>query len=176
MNKICRRCGFVAPEDWFVKKDFTSKIYSQRRASICPMCQQEERDKRKWANRWAVKARNVIYNHAKKYGFEPRDFIEKFGWNINRIAHMFQHEYENTCRYCGQLYREMGHGLRDITLDIINPAEPPYMTNVQVCCQTCNSSKGKRGATDFGFHLIMVKKRAEFLQNKPEQLSLHLFS
>jgi hypothetical protein len=36
----------------------------------------------------------------------------------------------------------MGHGLDDITLDIVDrEREPYYRTNVKWCCGTCNSEK-----------------------------------
>jgi hypothetical protein len=37
----------------------------------------------------------------------------------------------------------MGHGLADITLDVIDPAAAPYYgTNTKWACQTCNREKG----------------------------------
>jgi hypothetical protein len=38
----------------------------------------------------------------------------------------------------------MGHGLADITIDIVNPREPPfYDTHVKHCCGTCNKEKSQ---------------------------------
>lgn len=176
MEKTCKRCGFRAPEEWFVKSRKVTSIFASKntgenyRQTVCPMCQQEVRDKKKWSNRWIVKARNAIYNHAKKYGMKPQEFVDNFGWETAKVAHMMQHDYENSCSYCHHLFKNMGHGLRDITLDVIHPELPPYFqTNVIPVCQTCNSSKGKRDGTSFGLHLQMVKKRQEFLKVKPKQ-------
>ena len=39
----------------------------------------------------------------------------------------------------------MGHGLADITLDIIDRSQPPYYrTNTKWCCQSCNRKKSAR--------------------------------
>jgi hypothetical protein len=48
----------------------------------------------------------------------------------------------NTCAYCWEKYERMGHGLSDITLDVIDrEREPYYRTNTRWCCQTCNREK-----------------------------------
>lgn len=167
--KTCKRCGFTAPEEWFTRTSTRNVVFlgKQHRRPICPMCLQEERDKRKWQNRAIDKARRMLYSHAKKYGMKPTQFAKKFGWSIIQMAHDINHNLENWCPYCERAYKDMGHGLRDLTLDIINPDEPPYYTNVRYCCATCNDSKGHRGATDFGFHLSMVRARREFLTGDP---------
>ena len=128
----CKRCHFRGDAEWFGqtrKVVFTSKYENPR--SICPMCLQEERDKHKREDRAVVKATKMLYNHAKKYGMRPRQFAKKFGWSIKQISHDINHNFENWCPYCIEAYQKMGHGLRDLTLDIINPEEPPYYTNVK---------------------------------------------
>ncbi|KKL78030.1 hypothetical protein LCGC14_2028960 [marine sediment metagenome] len=169
IKKICKRCGYTAPEEWFIKKGFTSKTHLQREYNICPMCQQESRDKKKWENRAINKAHRIIYSHTERYNTKhdtsltSSRFSMMFGWEIKRMAHDINHTYDNLCWYCGHPFKDMGHGLADLSLDIINPDEEPFYTNVRYCCRTCNSSKGHRDNQHFGFHLAQVKARQEFI-------------
>ena len=163
----CKRCHFRGDAEWFTQSRFTGKSTAPFRRATCPMCLQEERDKHKRQDRAVAKAKRMLYSHAKKYGMKPVQFANKFGWSIKQMVHDINHNFENWCPYCTQPYKDMGHGLADLTLDIINPEEPPYYTNVRYCCSTCNSIKGQRGATPFGLHLRMVRERQEFLNGKP---------
>lgn len=73
-----------------------------------------------------------------------------YGWDPARIAHDAKHRYGNGCDYCGQAYAGMGHGLSDITLDVMYRDQPPYYrTNTKWCCQTCNRRKGARTPEQF---------------------------
>lgn len=162
----CTRCHFRGEGDWFTRYG-PKGVYYVKHRGICPMCLQEEKDGLKHQDRAIEKARKALYNHAKKYGMKPAQFAKKFGWVITQMAHDINHNFENWCPYCSAPYQSMGHGLADLTLDIINPQEPPYYTNVRYCCSTCNSIKGERGATAFGLHMRMVRERQEFLNSKP---------
>jgi hypothetical protein len=74
-----------------------------------------------------------------------REFARRFGWDIFRMRDDFEREYSGSCWYCGTAYRTMGHGLADLTLDIVNPTkEPYYRTNTRLCCRTCNREKSNR--------------------------------
>ena len=137
------------------------------------MCMQEKKDQRKRQNRVITKARDMLYSHTTSYNskngsqLKPAQFAKKFGWSIRQTVHDIAHGFENWCSYCEDPYSGMGHGLADLTLDIINPKEPPYYsTNTKYCCRTCNTIKSQRGATAFGFHLAMVKARREFLNSE----------
>jgi hypothetical protein len=71
--------------------------------------------------------------------------IGVYGWDPARLAHDAEHQYGNGCNYCGHRYADMGHGLSDITLDVMDRAKPPYYrTNTKWCCQTCNRQKGDK--------------------------------
>lgn len=173
-EKCCKECGILYDAEWFVKTSVVSvvslvkqqRITPQRR-NICPMCNQTAKDKKKHENRAIEKARRIIYSHGKKlagtYGIKNgRDLIDRFGWSINRLQHDINHAYNNGCSYCGTLYKSMEHGLRDLTLDIVNrEAAPYYGTNTHLCCATCNSMKGQRSPSAFGLHLAMVKRWKE---------------
>lgn len=162
----CKRCHFRGDAEWFIRYG-PKGVYYVKHRGICPMCLQEGKDRRKHQDRAIEKARRMLYSHAKKYGIMPAQFARKFGWNITQMAHDINHNFENWCPYCAHPYKDMGHGLSDLTLDIINPNEPPYYTNVRFCCSTCNSIKGQRGATAFGLHMRMVRERQEFLNGAP---------
>jgi hypothetical protein len=115
------------------------------------MCVQEEKDKLKRPNRVPAKARDVLHSHCERYNqknnttLTPMQFAQKFGWKLSQISHDIEHAFNNWCSYCENPYSGMSHGLADVTLDIINPDEPPYYTNVRYCCGTCNRRKGQMG-------------------------------
>ena len=162
-TRTCKRCGFPADEEWYFQYG-PKGVYHGKHRSVCPGCMQEEKDRCKHLDRADAKARKVLYNHADKYEIEPMEFARKFGWNIKQIAHDINYNFKNSCPYCNQPYEDMGHGLGDLTLDIINPTEPPYYaTNVKFCCSTCNSIKGQQGVEAFGRHLAQMAERKEWL-------------
>lgn len=175
--KPCKRCGFPADERWYTqshtKKGYLLINSENRPHSVCPACLQEERDRRKTQNRALSKARTAIYTHCRKYNhrhnleLSPTDFGKRFGWDIKQMAHDINHAYENGCPYCGHSFKGMGNGLRDLSIDIINPeSEPYYATNTKYCCFTCNSEKGQRGADAFGLSLAEYRRREEWLKSK----------
>jgi hypothetical protein len=137
-------CGGEYPEACFreVKKNSDRCIYQNfSRKSI--MCEQTARDDKKIANRWIVKARDTARRHAKRLGILSDEFIKRYSWDIRRIAHELEHAYGNGCSGpCGRSYLVMGHGLADITIDIVNPDLPPvYGVNTRIICCTCNRQK-----------------------------------
>lgn len=169
MERVCKKCGFRAPEEWFWKR--MDVEYDIQRRQVCPACLQEERDRHKKDNRVVVKARNTLYTHSRKYGMEPNEFAAKYGWSIQQITHMFAHDYTNLCHYCHTPYETMENGLSAITLDIIDPEREPYFaTNVRTCCRTCNTKKGHMTPEAWALDLIMWQRRLKYLKSKPEQL------
>lgn len=105
---------------------------------------------RKRISRWPAKARDVIRRHALRLGVTKEYLITVCGWDAERLAHDAEFQYGNGCNYCGHAYRDMGHGLADITLDIVDRSQPPhYRTNTRWCCQTCNRKKGDKGPAWF---------------------------
>jgi len=136
------------------------------------MCRQETQDRLKEKDRAPAKARAILYSHCERYNrrngtrLTPNQFAIKFDWSVKQIAHDIAHAHENWCSYCRGAYKGMGHGLADVTLDIINPEDPPYYTNTRFCCATCNRRKGEMGATAFGRYLASVRERQEWLNCK----------
>jgi hypothetical protein len=148
-GRQCTRCGTWYPAH-VVAVAFTIKravglMHQPQRDTICRPCQQTARDQRKLRNRWAVKARDVIRRHAIRLEITKQDLIDRYGWDPDRLAHDAEFQYGNGCNYCGHQYSEMGHGLADISLDIMDrTAAPYYRSNTKWCCQTCNRQKGDK--------------------------------
>jgi hypothetical protein len=84
----------------------------------------------------------MIRRHAAKLKVTVETLEQQYGWHFDRMLHEAKHAYTNGCTYCGRPFREMGHGLQDLWLDIVDPREPPYyVTNVRWACQACNREK-----------------------------------
>jgi hypothetical protein len=145
----CRKCGGWYGEDFF-ERAFGKCTYQKLRRSVCIGCRQTARDNEKMrGNRYAVKARNALISHGHKFVRKGvircgDELGSRFGWDLRRMAHDIEHAFKNGCSYCAVSYADMPNGLADLTLDIIDPAQPPYYaTNTKWCCQTCNRSKAK---------------------------------
>lgn len=110
--------------------------------AVCIGCEQTKRDDERHIDPFLSKARWTIRHHAEKYSMAPREFVANFGWDVERVAHLMRHAFDNTCVYCRRAYSSMLNGVRDVTMDIVDPARPPHLeTNTTPCCQTCNSEK-----------------------------------
>jgi hypothetical protein len=149
-NKQCSRCHGIFNVAFFAKnrKVVFGLVYQTER-SVCIGCQQTGRDRTKQENRFRDKARNCIRKHAerlcKKWECSTKEFADRYGWSIDNIEHDLKHAWENGCPSCRKSFRSMGHGISDMTLDIMDPTrEPFYMNNVQIQCRTCNTAKGDR--------------------------------
>jgi 5-methylcytosine-specific restriction endonuclease McrA len=143
--KRCQECGgLYDAEEFFRRHHGTYAHVPCGTRAICLACEQTARDDRKQTNRWPDKVRGTIRRHARKLGIAAQTLEVKFGWNIQRLVRDAQRAYEHTCAYCDEKFAGMGHGLGDITLDIVNPKEPPfYLTNVRWICMTCNRQKSR---------------------------------
>ncbi len=155
----CKLCGGDY-SDIFFPLVGTKKQYrhtnTQSRRSVCTGCAQTKRDAKKSQNRPLQKARDAYRHHAQKFigcGIikHPSELRTVFGWNLNQMSHDIKHASKNGCKYCERLFSKMGHGLASITLDIMNPEDPPYyQTNVAWACRTCNSEKQRRPPAVWG--------------------------
>jgi hypothetical protein len=153
---ICRgECGGCFDAEYGFAKNLsytriTNGSRVQYRHRACIRCEQNRRDATKKANRWLIKARDTLARHTRRYN-EKHDtrltaaqFSKRFFWVPARIAHDMKHAHENTCMYCWQPYEEMPSGLAAVTVDIRDRSgDPFYHTNVGICCNTCNTEKGR---------------------------------
>lgn len=162
MDKQCSRC-----REWFTPEVFfrrTSTHMHMRRMAVCIGCENTARDNHKQENRWRQKARDTSNRHADKFierglASSRADFAERYGWNVDRMAHEAEHAFGSGCTYCGHRYLSMGHGLADITLDIVDRDAPPYYaTNTTWCCATCNREKGRTPIHLWGAKLVAWSK------------------
>jgi hypothetical protein len=127
-----------------------AKTRVQYRHRACIRCEQDRRDAAKQQNRWLIKARDTLGRHTRRYNavhgtnLTAAEFSHRFFWMPVRIAHDMKHAYDNTCMYCWQPYVEMPAGLAAVTVDIRDrTSDPFYQTNVGICCNTCNTEKGR---------------------------------
>ena len=178
-GRQCRRCA-----TWYPPHLVTSAFRAQRRTldasgvlrarwrlTVCRPCEQTARDERKIRDRWTVKARDVIRRHAIRLEVSKEDLIERYGWDAPRLAHEAEFQYGNGCSYCGHPYRDMGHGLADITLDIVDRTKPPYYTtNTRWCCQTCNRKKGPMQPEEFELDRQVYQAWLRAKNMTPEEL------
>lgn len=152
-HKRCRKCRLDWPlRDFRSNPDTRTRRLARERA-ICRRCEITARND---VDPLVRKARDTIRRHAKRYSerlgekLTTPEFAKRFGWDVKRIVHMFRHAWANTCRYCRQPYQTMPDGYAAMTLDVLDPAKPPYLTNVEVACRTCNTAKGDMDAAQFG--------------------------
>ena len=148
-KSCCRRCGGEFALTFFRISRVLDISSTKRRRVICIGCEQTERDTAKSRDRWRDKIRSTIRNHARKYinrglAADIAEFVSTFGWHLDDMKHDAEHVYKNGCQVCHRLFSSMEHGLADLTLDVINPTEPPYyISNTKWICRTCNREKGR---------------------------------
>ena len=181
----CSKCGGIFSDGFFeinyrikpepinlnqtiLFEDSKDRMRTLKRRKICIGCRSCESDEEKAKDRSIEKAKDCFQSHCRRLhdfdehgqrllepGINPERLRDFYGWEIDRIAHLFRHGYENTCTYCYVSYAAMGHGLRDITLDIINREIPPFIrTNVAHCCNTCNTAKGQLSPIEWEQRLL----------------------
>ncbi len=154
--KVCKRCHKRLPTttDFFRVKRTVDGVAHIR--ATCKMC---ESTRRHTEDRWKRKAQTTIAYHRLRalaeYKIAPErfpswdghyeTFANIYGWFIEKIAREMEAVYEGPCRKCGCLYKDMGHGRDDLTIDIIDPpSEPFYDDNTRLVCGSCNSRKGPK--------------------------------
>lgn len=155
----CGECGGEYDEVGF-RKNPGGRHTSMPTKLVCILCEQTARDKNKRAYRWRTKARDTRRRHCERYNLKngatltPETFGKQFRWDVDRIAHQMEHSYSNGCNECGDLYIEMGHGLSDVTLDIVDPLKSPdYGINTRIICRSCNQRKSKTPPDKWGAKL-----------------------
>lgn len=163
--RTCTVCGIETCETFFpVAYRKVGCHGNLQRRSVCKLCAQTQRDDAKRACRPYPKAARTLRHHSEdllaKGKISAKDELKRlYGWNLSDMAHDIEHSYSNGCKYCREPFKSMGHGLRDITLDIMDPTKPPnYRTNVQWCCATCNSIKQSMSPEEWGEWLLYADR------------------
>lgn len=159
--KRCNTCGELYALSFF-RRHVLNASGTRARHPVCIGCEQSRRDLMKGGRpngRWMGKIRDVIRRHAARLHLDIKTLEQEYGWRFNRMLHEAQHAYANGCAYCGEAFRDMGHGLNDLSLDIRDrDAAPYYVTNVEWACQTCNRSKSRMSAEDWAAKLASWEK------------------
>jgi hypothetical protein len=149
-ERLCTKCGERFPHTFFDSKG------GDTYRSICRGCIRRSADAEKRKDRWRDKMHATLRGHAQRltkigtHGLiTPSQLASEYEWDVDRMAHDAKHVYENGCPNCGEPFRDMGHGLHDLTLDITDrTARPVYGANTRWLCMTCNRSKGIRSVSE----------------------------
>jgi hypothetical protein len=164
-SRRCRKCGNIYPPEQ-AEVFFASCGGSQakhRTRPVCIGCDQDTRDRKKAGNRWMVKARDTQRRHASRFIMSgvikhSAELETRFGWLVDQLAHDAEVAYRDCCAYCHKPFGSMGHGLRDIQLDIRDRnAMPHYGGNTVWCCATCNNGKGRLNALQWSAKLAAYR-------------------
>jgi hypothetical protein len=158
MKRCQGPCGEEYPEIFFGKNVVRN---SNPRRSWCLACEQTKRDEHKQSNRDLVKARSCIRSHRRRWNAKypddqltDQEFAQRFDWDAHQMAHDIGHAKANGCQRCRRSFASMPNGLRDVTLDIIDPRQLPYYrTNCRWICDTCNKAKGGASPDEDGIRL-----------------------
>ena len=124
--------------------------------TVCNSCLQTKRDhrKREGNGRLREKARKLVERHRSTFSkwigreISREEMQDEYLYDLDVLVHDMEHALQNSCWWCGDEYKRMGHGPDDITLDVDDPkthrAErtvPVYGHDARFCCKSCNSRK-----------------------------------
>lgn len=163
---ICKVCGGDWPDVAFTTRGHSKcrvTHSSTKRQSVCKRCRELLQKAKRNDDPFIPKASRSIRRHGDKfvklgYASSLEEFINKYGWFAERVAHDMKHAHSNGCPYCEKPFAQMLHGLQDLTLDIIDPEkEPYYTTNVKVVCHTCNMAKQRTPPDKWAQYLLYHK-------------------
>jgi hypothetical protein len=191
-QRTCKRCGTAYYGDE-VAAMFSQRTDRQKYINVnsaCNPCLITARTQAKEVNRFIVKAKSTIKHHARKFSEEREnrpawvssqtELVDRFLWDVKRIAHDMEHAWQSSCNDCGYAFQSMPNGLHDLTLDIINPGEPPYYgTNTRFVCTTCNRKKSRTPSKLWGASKAATMrwvKRQQWLKAQPEYTQIAMFS
>lgn len=180
-KKTCKRCGMTYwgnDVDIAFREVFARHASQKYLRSICKLCEQDARTDMARKDRWGPKIQNTRRRHSESLDIPVEILTSSYGWDTKQMAHDGAHVYANGCSECHTSYKSMGHGMRDITLDIWDPnVEPVYGSNTRWICSTCNSAKGDMTPTQWATYKRLWRERDSYLieqsiMPKLEQLEL----
>lgn len=169
ITRTCSKCKFTYWGEDAVRIAFRQRpgtsLSWYRLHTMCNLCRQDKRTSEKRADRWIPKARRTRKAHAKKLGYTVEEMETRFGWILPVMAHNAEYAYANGCPECHESFLGMGHGTRDIELDIQRRGDLPYYgDNTKWMCATCNRSKGALSLEDWALKKSLYRQRAKFLE------------
>jgi len=142
--KRCAECGRRFGLSFFRRNRALYAYSANGTHARCIGCEQTARDNNKASpeGRWREKIVGTIRRHARRLGHSVEILQDRYGWTVSNMLHDAQHAYKNGCPYCHRNFAAMGHGLNDVTLDIVDRDKAPfYVTNAKWVCPTCNKEK-----------------------------------
>lgn len=145
--KHCPKCGGEYPQGSFGRN--VVRCITQRRPT-CKLCEQTAGDAIKAARRWTIKVSETRRRHARRLNLPVITLERQYGWDLPRMARDAEHAYNDRCPGCTTPFKDMVHGLGDITLDIRDPEREPFLlTNTEWICVTCNRQKQRTPPEDW---------------------------
>lgn len=172
ISRTCNVCGGTFSEVFFRSRGDKSSCHKP----TCIGCELTRRTDEKRCNRPLKKAQAAVLTHTPKLmkrGLisSAQELITRYGWNAQEMAQDIAHAFADACPYCREKFDTMPHGLGDVTLDIVDPENPPYYkTNVQWVCMTCNRAKARTPPEIWSEKLAMWaewRRRQDAMQNDP---------
>lgn len=188
--KRCEGCGTWAEGLDDIEANFEKKKSSWKNSSTkyetydpkCYFCRQDERLEYQRKHPWKVKAKNTIQTHwpkFKKRGWlRVRHEIETlYGWSVKAIADLFELACNRKyCPNCGYAFSDMPGDSHEMTIDIINPDQRPWLNgNVRVICRSCNNAKSRMPLGKFNFRNNFGNRRRKRLENRKRWKQEKLF-
>ena len=170
----CRDCGWPDEAWWFGVVRYENRLTRQPiYYQPCPMCRQTNGDEAKRKDRTVQKSNDLISRKAKKFVKTREDLFSLYGWpSVNELAELIKRTYMGNCHYCWNPYVEMEHGFGDVTLDQINRAiTDPFWNNFQLCCNTCNQTKGTMTIERWNAWLAKTRARNLWVRKREKEVS-----
>lgn len=171
----CRNplCGY-SDEAWYfgiARKQKSSAYMHIFYHQTCPLCRDTRGDAKKAEDRTLAKARDILRHKAIKFKTTQATLVEIFNWpTVEELARKIKEAYDSDCIYCRNPYDEMGHGLRDISIDQIDPTIPdPYWNNFTLCCLTCNQRKSQMPPDKWSTWLAKARRNAIWKANRARE-------
>ncbi len=133
---------------------------------ICSPCIRRSKSW-KLACQWKQKAKATRKAHARNdhLGVSATVLRERYGWDIAVMARDAKLAWDaNSCAYCGGEMRCPGTVLRFLTLDIVDPAQPPaYGKNTKWVCLGCNAKKGNKSPSEWTLYQRVEIEHSQWL-------------